>query len=288
MNNKNGWDADAEVGYDWGWLRTELEFGHQQWKPDSIAISVPATAGSAGALVAGSYGNPRGKSTVNTVMANALLDFGGNGGVGFYAGVGAGRAWMSEHLSTGGAPDFLHDKDSAWAWQGVAGLRVPVGEHVELGVKYKYLNTHLFRMVNAFGRNSRFDAQSHTLMASLLFNFGGAAPPSAAASAAPSAAASATSSAASAADQDLPGRLDGGHQCGLPGAAAAGGCPAGRTWLTIGRCHRSGFNPDPQRGRRSNPPAFFVRARSGAAGAIASAAVSAPAMQRTAWPFGNT
>ena len=111
-------------------------------------------------------------------MANALLDFGGNGGVGFYAGVGAGRAWMSEHLSTGGAaPNFLHDKDSAWAWQGIAGLRVPLGEHVELGVKYKYLNTHLFRMVNAFGRSSRFDAQSHTLMASLLFNFGGAAPP---------------------------------------------------------------------------------------------------------------
>jgi opacity protein-like surface antigen len=177
VDNKKGWGGDVLVGYDWGFLRTEAELGRQQWKPKSITVTTPIS----GEPLVGTYAGGTGKTRVTTLMANALLDFGGNDGVGFYAGVGGGRAWVSEHLRTAsGAANFVHESDSVWAWQGIAGLRFPVSENFELGLKYKYLNTHRLGMVDAAGRHEYSDAKSHSIMASLLLNFGGhaeAAPP---------------------------------------------------------------------------------------------------------------
>ena len=176
VDNKNGWGADVLIGYDWGVIRTEAELGRQQWSVKDIAVS---PAAGAFLLPIGNSPDADGKTKVTTAMANALLDFGGNGGIGGYVGAGAGRAWLDTHMATSGsAANFLDDSDSAWAWQGIAGVRFPVSDNVELGVKYKYLNTHQFRLVDALGRTNQFDAKSHSFMASLLVNFGGhAAPP---------------------------------------------------------------------------------------------------------------
>jgi opacity protein-like surface antigen len=173
VDNKKRFDVDVVVGYDWGMIRTEAEFAHKEWGPKSFTSS--------GLLdpAAGVYPPANGETKVNTAMANALLDFGGNGGVGFAVGVGAGRAWNTTRLATApNAIDFLDDSDSAWAWQGLAQLRVPLTDNIEVGLKYRYLNTNPFVMVDIFGRTNRFDARSHSLMASILVNFGGhAAPP---------------------------------------------------------------------------------------------------------------
>ena len=80
-------------------------------------------------------------------MANALLDFGGNDGVGFYAGVGAGRAMMKTRMlpvdgNINSPSVFINDRDSAWAWQALAGIRVPLNDWIEVGAKYKYIDTH--------------------------------------------------------------------------------------------------------------------------------------------------
>ena len=181
VNNKKGWEGDVVLGYDWGMIRTEAELAHKEWKPNSLDVILPGVADPAGAgVVTGLYSDPGGTTHLTTAMVNALLDFGGNGGVGFSVGVGAGRAWETAHLSaTSGGTDFLHDSDSTWAWQGVAQLRVPVSDNVELGLKYKYLDTfHHFVMTDVLGRRNEFGARAHSIMASLLVNFGGhAAPP---------------------------------------------------------------------------------------------------------------
>src|SRR6185437_6387466 len=84
VKNKKGFNFDAVLGYDWGMIRTEAEVGRASWKPKSI------TSGAALTVPIGNYPGATGNSRVTTAMANALLDFGGNGGVGFDVGVGAG------------------------------------------------------------------------------------------------------------------------------------------------------------------------------------------------------
>ena len=108
-------------------------------------------------------------------MVNGLLDFGGNGGVGAYAGGGFGRARVKE----------LGDSDSAWAWQLLAGVYMPVSDNIDVGLKYRYFRTGRLNFnddvaftgvgagsggVAAFDTSGHFS--SHSLLASLVFNFG--------------------------------------------------------------------------------------------------------------------
>jgi OOP family OmpA-OmpF porin len=138
VNNKNGPNFDAFIGYDWGIIRTEAEVGHQEFDAKSFVANAPAGyANVAGGPRFGTFDNASGKTKITTAMANALLDFGGNGGVGFYAGVGAGYAWMKDTLEqSSNVGASIRDSDGDWAWQGVAGVRVPLSESIELGLKY--------------------------------------------------------------------------------------------------------------------------------------------------------
>ena len=63
-------------------------------------------------------------------MINALVDF-DVGGFGAYAGGGIGKARVRE----------LGDVDNAWAWQGIAGVRMAISDNVDVGLKYRYFRT---------------------------------------------------------------------------------------------------------------------------------------------------
>jgi OmpA-OmpF porin, OOP family len=74
---------------------------------------------------------------------------------------------------------MLDDSDSAWAHQLIAGVRVPVSSNIDAGLKYRYFRTNRLNFrdnVNftdagvLLGSDSRFS--SHSLLASLIFNFG--------------------------------------------------------------------------------------------------------------------
>ncbi len=96
-------------------------------------------------------------------MANALFDIGGNDGIGFSAGVGVGHAWAGrpvQRVATPGA--WMVDEDHDWAWQAIAAVRIPVTEDAEIGLKYRYLNTKQFEMVDTFGRSNSFEIASHS------------------------------------------------------------------------------------------------------------------------------
>ena len=64
-------------------------------------------------------------------MVNGLVDFGGNGGVGAYAGAGFGRAKVKQ----------LGDSDNAWAYQLLAGVYMPISDNIDVGLKYRYFRT---------------------------------------------------------------------------------------------------------------------------------------------------
>jgi hypothetical protein len=123
-------------------------------------------------------------------MANALLDFGNPEGLSFYAGAGLGRARVK----------LFGDSDNALAGQAIAGVRYAVSPNVDVGLKYRYFRTGKVNIsdgASALAGNPNrttvagtvpvivdqttnanlftdFEQKfrSHSLLASLIFNFG--------------------------------------------------------------------------------------------------------------------
>ena len=203
IDYNRGLDVDVILGYDFGMFRLEGELGYKRAKVNDFelddsdiaainaALNRPSGAGDPGApglaaLSADDF-DLGGKVTVKSAMLNGLVDFGNEDGLSFYVGAGAGRARVKA----------LGDSDSAWAFQGIVGARYAVSRNVDLGLKYRYFQTGrlnlaedsvavagnpdtvagtipVVRTTNAL-LTSDFEQKfrSHSLLASLIFNFGG-------------------------------------------------------------------------------------------------------------------
>jgi opacity protein-like surface antigen len=185
VDYKTGWGVDAIAGYKLGLLRIEAEGGYQRASIKSLkgstALLTDSSTAAGAPVTADDFAS--GKMGVTTLMANALLDsdFGASR-FGGYIGGGAGRAWAS----------FSGDKDNAWAFQGIAGLRYAVSDNVDAGIKYRYLHTGSLQFDDGFTVNgTNFDTSSkgnydsHSVLASLVYNFNSRAAPVPAAAPAP-------------------------------------------------------------------------------------------------------
>jgi OmpA-OmpF porin, OOP family len=171
VHYKTGYDVDAIAGYKLGLIRLEVEGGYKRAKIKSLGVSAPlitAVGTAAGTPVTAANFDVGNHIGVKTLMANALLDSDIGGGFGGYIGGGAGRAWTS----------FSGDKDNAWAFQGIAGLRYALSPNVDAGVKYRYFRTGKLNFDDAFAVNgTNFTTaasgrySSHSLLASLVYNF---------------------------------------------------------------------------------------------------------------------
>lgn len=181
FKSKTGYDIDAIAGYDFGMFRVEGELGYKRAKAKSGSInSAFLTAFNAGAGTAFTGGefDLNGRTTVLSGMINGLLDFGGQDSVGGYVGAGIGRAQVKQ----------FSDSDSAWAYQLLAGVYMPVSSNIDVGLKYRYFRTGKLNFNDSFafsgvglgsGGSVFFDNSSkfssHSLLASLTFNLGTAA-----------------------------------------------------------------------------------------------------------------
>ncbi len=162
IDYKMGRDLDVIGGYDFGAFRLEGEIAWKRTRADEIEFEDDDD----GDLV--ELGNPRVK--VRSLMLNALGDFGASDGFGAYAGAGFGRARMRVGEAS----------DRAWAWQLIAGVRTAITPNIDAGLKYRFLRTRKFNFRDDFefdpgefvsiNQETRFS--SHSLLASLIFNFG--------------------------------------------------------------------------------------------------------------------
>jgi len=160
-NFNKGYDVGGIVGYDFGGFRLEGEASYRRASMNSISRS----------------GAPRltdsGNASDLSFMLNGLLDFGPDDGLQAFVGggVGVGRA---KFLSTSLA---INDSDSGFAYQALAGIRYPVTDNVDLGLKYRFFNQDNV----ALAGNQRLPLEtrfrSHSLMLTLGYNFGSAPPP---------------------------------------------------------------------------------------------------------------
>ena len=185
---KNGFDIDLIGGYDFGMFRVEGELGYKRAKAKDVRLDddfiVGFNSGAGTDLIDDDF-DLGGKVSVLSAMVNALVDFGGNDGVGGYFGGGVGYARVKE----------FGESDSGLAWQLLAGVYAPISNNIDVGLKYRYFRSSKLDIAEAaaftagagpcgpiatpspcsggtavFGIDDRFT--SHSLLASLIFNFG--------------------------------------------------------------------------------------------------------------------
>lgn len=173
LEHKTGFDLDFIAGYDLGLVRAEAEVGWKRAIPNNVAVAPAIQFNNTGPL------SIDGRTNVRSAMANLLLDFGDEDGLQVYGGGGAGLARVSLNNVISGpnvvAGRGVSGSDRSFAWQLIAGMRVPVSYNVDLGLKYRYFRTKvdLEDASNATAIDSidgRF--KSHSVLASLIFNLG--------------------------------------------------------------------------------------------------------------------
>lgn len=172
VRRKTGYDVDLLAGYKFGLLRLEAEGGYQRAKVKGLGVSntlLTDVGTAAGTTVTAADIGGGSHMGVKKLMANALLDADFGGGFGGYAGVGAGRAWAK----------YSGDSDSAWAYQGIAGLRYAVSPNMDVGLKYEYFRTGRLNFHDAFAvngvdftSNASGKFTSNNILASLTYSFG--------------------------------------------------------------------------------------------------------------------
>ncbi len=135
-----GLDGDVIAGYDFGFFRLEGELGYKRTKIDTEGDEAFFTALETGLTPTGTTGTAfdldeedfdlSDRVSVLSLMGNALADF-GDDNIGFYAGAGFGRARVK----------LLGERDSSWAMQLIAGVRTAISPNIDLGLKYRYFRT---------------------------------------------------------------------------------------------------------------------------------------------------
>lgn len=173
-----GFDADGIIGYDFGAFRLEAEVGYKRAEHDRYTQNFVGTAPFP--VAPGSYERARGRVSALSFMVNGLLDFGSDDGLSGYVGGGAGvaRVKFSNYGLETNATALLDDSDTGFAYQGIAGVRYPVTTNVDVGLKYRFFNAGKVDLTDVQGDNVRTRFRSHSLLASLIYNFGEpAAPP---------------------------------------------------------------------------------------------------------------
>ncbi|MFC4295257.1 outer membrane protein [Novosphingobium tardum] len=178
-NDTWGYDFGGIVGYDFGPFRLEGEVGYRGVSNDQLksTVFIPATNTTVtGRALPGSY-DAGGDSTVLSLMLNGLVDVGQDDGLQFFAGGGVGKAKIDVNTSINSVgPGFVNDHDWTFAWQALAGVRAPLSDNIDVGVKYRYFNASGFDLNDTAGRAVKGDWRSHSLMGTFAVNFGGREP----------------------------------------------------------------------------------------------------------------
>jgi OmpA-OmpF porin, OOP family len=163
-NFDTGYIFSGAMGYRWGsGMRTELEFNHRKASIDSIAGA-----------------DAPGKQRVWGLMGNVLFDITDIGSFRPYVGGGAGVGWAKwSNVSGGASPTFpvgtavYNDKDTAFQWQGIAGVTRPFTDRVDGFVEYRYIGLERAKFQGAAPgvTASRHNDRSHNMMIGARYNF---------------------------------------------------------------------------------------------------------------------
>jgi opacity protein-like surface antigen len=165
IEHKMGIDGDLIAGYDFGMFRAEAELGYKRSEHDEYADDD------------GGF-DADGRTSVYSLMANAMIDVGQDEGVSFYAGGGVGYAQITHVFEDNDDVDGfrLQLRDRGFAWQAIAGVRMVVSQYFDVGLKYRYFDGGNVSDSDE-GIDLDSDYKSHSLLFSLIHNFNSPLPP---------------------------------------------------------------------------------------------------------------
>jgi OmpA-OmpF porin, OOP family len=168
-----GYDFGGVVGYDFGGFRLESEVGYREADLKGFSSSAPAIPSTSGtALSPAGLKATGGDVNALSFMINGMLDFGDDDGLQGFVGGGVGVARVDVQ-QVFAAPSWLDDSDTGFAWQAIAGIRAPLSDSWDVGIKYRFFNASGVDLVDRLGRDVSTKFRSHSLMGSLVYNFGG-------------------------------------------------------------------------------------------------------------------
>ena len=184
VDNKKGYDFDGIVGYDFGGFRLEAEVGYKKAAVTGLTSTTTIPGGLTTAptvnFAAGAFPGAGGDTSALSFMLNGMLDFGDDDGLNGFVGAGVGVARVKSDVTVrvAGGRAFLDDSDTGLAWQAIAGIRAPLTDNWDVGIKYRFFNAPGVDLVDLVGRGVGSRYRSHSLLGSLIYNFGEpAAPP---------------------------------------------------------------------------------------------------------------
>ena len=183
---KTGFDGDVIVGYDFGIIRLEGELAYKTARHDEYEVAFFGEEFTE-SITAGQEGTPNPKQVENGIevdadgrshswsaMINALIDFNLGSHFAIYGGGGVG--YHSTKIKIDSTGESFSIKDSGLAWQLIAGARYAVSDNLDIGVKYRYYRTDRLKEEDDFEEvDTRWT--SHSVLASLIYNFAPAPPP---------------------------------------------------------------------------------------------------------------
>jgi OOP family OmpA-OmpF porin len=177
-----GYDFGGIVGYDFGAFRLEAEASYRaadldSLRVDSVGVQASPTSNPGGLARSGQF-DTRGEINALTFMINGLFDFGPDDGLqGFVGGgVGVARVAIDATIDASG-PGAFDDSDSGFAWQALAGVRAPISDNWDVGLRYRYFSAEKINLVDTIGRDLETRMRSHSILGTLTYNFGGEATP---------------------------------------------------------------------------------------------------------------
>jgi OmpA-OmpF porin, OOP family len=179
VDHKIGYDVDGIIGYDFGAFRMEAEVGYKQAQVDAYTSSTTTRVGTGFApATARTFKGAAGQTSALSFMLNGLLDFGDDDGLNGFVGGGAGVARVKHsNYSISSAGNFLDDSDTGFAYQALAGIRAPLTDNIDVGLKYRFFNVDGVDTVDLLGRANRGRFRSHSILGSFIYNFGEKAEP---------------------------------------------------------------------------------------------------------------
>ena len=175
VDHDYGYDVDGVIGYDFGGFRVETEVGYRSAGVDAyssnITTPVYGPTGALGNAASGVYPLAGGKTSALSFMLNGLLDFGDDDGIQGFVGGGVGVARVKARYGLNTRGNFLDDSDTVFAYQGLAGIRAPLSDHVDATLKYRFFNAENVRLIDVTNRSFDGRFRSHSILGGLTYNF---------------------------------------------------------------------------------------------------------------------
>ena len=145
VHSHYGFESDGVVGYDFGAFRVEVEGGYKRAEVKNIGIVGGTFCSHVACTPAGLQGVGRygalGNTQVMSALVNGMFEFGADDGLQGFVGGGVGGARVKAGINRlANQVILLDDRDTRFAWQGIAGIRAPLTRHIDVTIKYRFFN----------------------------------------------------------------------------------------------------------------------------------------------------